>query len=31
MYRELFGPARVRTGDTFTSVAVGLALMAAAG
>ena len=31
MYRDLFGPSRVRTGDTFTSVAVGLALMAAAG
>ncbi len=30
-FRELFGPQRVQAGDTFTSVAMGLALMAAAG
>jgi hypothetical chaperone protein len=31
MFRDIFGEGRLRTGDTFTSVAMGLALMAARG
>jgi hypothetical chaperone protein len=31
MFRDIFGGGRLRAGDTFTSVAMGLALMAARG